>query len=75
MGSTVASELTAAESTDASDRKAWLIVAYIMAGCTALLILLTLLMVRRVKVGTHFRPSVLSAGRRMKLPVTLDCKY
>jgi len=50
LGSSVAAELTAAESTDASDRKAWLIVAYIMAACTAILILLTLLMLRRVKV-------------------------
>ncbi|DBA72774.1 hypothetical protein WJX79_010106 [Trebouxia sp. C0005] len=51
LGSSVAAELTAAESTDASDRKAWLIVAYIMAACTAILILLTLLMLRRVKVA------------------------
>lgn len=51
LGSSISSELTAVESTDASDRKAWLIVAYIMAGCTAILFLLTLLMLRRVKVG------------------------
>ena len=50
LGSSISSELDAAESTDASDRKAWLIIAYILAGCTAILILLTLLMMRRVKV-------------------------
>ena len=52
LGNSISSQLDAAQSTDASDRKAWLIIAYIMAACTAILILLTLLMMRRVKVSS-----------------------
>lgn len=36
-----------------SDRKVWLVVAYVMAGLTAILIILTLVMIRRIKVGQH----------------------
>lgn len=51
LGQAISSELDVTESTDASDRKAWLIVAYIMAAATAILILLSLLMMRRIKVS------------------------
>ncbi|KAL3136905.1 hypothetical protein ABBQ32_006513 [Trebouxia sp. C0010 RCD-2024] len=51
LGSRTASQLSALESTDASDRKAWLIIAYIMAAATLLLILFTLLMMRRIKIA------------------------
>lgn len=50
LGQAISSQLNVSESTDASDRKAWLIVAYIMAAATAILILLSLLMMRRIKV-------------------------
>ena len=51
LGQAISSELSVTESTDASDRKAWLIVAYIMAAATAILIVLSLLMMRRIRVG------------------------
>ena len=55
LGQAISSELDVTESTDASDRKAWLIVAYIMAAATAILILLSLLMMRRIKVSLQLK--------------------
>lgn len=51
LGQAISSQLNVTESTDASDRKAWLIVAYILAAATAILIVVSLLMMRRIKVS------------------------
>ena len=50
LGQQLADELEVTQSTDASDRRAWLIIGYILAVGTAVLILLSLLMMRRIKV-------------------------
>ena len=51
MGSDVATQLASYEDPSASDRKVWKIAGYVVLALTAILILVTLVMVRRIKVS------------------------
>ena len=54
VGSEVAAQLASYEDPSASDRKVWKVAGYVVLALTAILILVTLVMVRRIKVS---RPS------------------
>ena len=51
VGSDVATQLASYEDPSASDRKVWKIAGYVVLALTAILILVTLVMVRRIKVS------------------------
>ena len=52
VGSEVATQLASYEDPSASDRRVWKVAGYVVLALTAILILVTLVMVRRIKVNS-----------------------
>ena len=71
MGSEVATQLASYEDPSASDRKVWKVAGYVVLALTAILILVTLVMVRRIKVSSLLRRAYASSAEPVPPPQSL----